>query len=427
MTIYQATKEFLIEHYDPHCATCEFTDEDAFELYKRLRAGDPEFEANDTHQKEEIRQAFTDFYINVGKVAIFFKSTDKIIVKLFPYEVHPNEMAYIKKICAYVQSIAEELDKENDQDNILVIPERYLEEMEHFLKEISIPVNSRQMIKKALFEAFKLKEQDIILFMNGKVVIRFFCQESGGVSCERRLEGLPYDEISELMDAFYQNNPDNDMASDLEMIISTLTDSTLDFREIDNAYFDRYHIKLIQEAIVEFIRRKMSQPEIILSAAANYIFRESFYFIHELLAEKLLELIAKRDKNAENFLRFYNGETTMSHGQKFIINEIIDDKGQVWQVSMIQNFISQYSKAEAKVKKTELTLRALSSELAELQMDESDTIDAKRRMEFLRLKTGTMHEELQQFKQYWEGLMGDYDNLVIAISRVLMQRRQRRA
>ena len=423
MTIYQATKEFLIEHFDPNCAKCEFGEDDTHELIKRIQTEDPDYRGVDSIKKEEVRQAFLDFFINVGKVAIFFKGTEKMIVKLIPYEVHPNESVYIKKICAYVQSIAEELDKENDQESIIVIPERYVEEMEHMLKEISIPVNARQMIKKAIFEGFKLTEKDIVLFMNRKVIIRFFCEDN----CERRLEGLPQDEVAAIVENFYRNNPENDMASDLEMIISSLTDSTLDFREIDNIFFDSYHIKLIQNAIVEYIRRKISQPDIILTAAANYIFRESFYFIHELLAEKLLELIAKRDKNAENFLRFYNGETTMSNGQKFIVNEIIDDKELVWTVPMIQNFISQYTKAEAKVKKTELTLRALSSEQTELTLDNSDAVEAKRRLEFLRLKTGTLQSELMEHKKHYEGMLDEYDNLVGAISRVLMQRRHRRA
>ncbi len=363
MSIYQITKEYLIETFDPYCLECSFTDEHTQELNQRILAFDPTYQAVKSEKKEAIRRAFNDFYINIAKVALFFKGMDQIIVKVMPYETHPNEDKYIREIGSYIQSIAEDLDKVNDNDSILIIPEEYVDEMFHLLKEIAVPVNARKMIRKAVTEAFKLDEMDLVLFMNRKIVIRFFCAES---TCERRFEGLPQSEVEAIVNELYSETGENDLAADLEMIVDTLADSSLDFSEIDNHFFDTRHIRIVQQALIDFFKAKLSHEEIIIKAVANYIFRESFYFIHELLAENILELIERKDKNAENFLRYYKGDTTIVGGEKYVTPEIIDEEGQKWNISAIVNFVSQFAKNKATIKKKESKIRAYESEKNEL-------------------------------------------------------------
>ena len=363
MSIYQITKEYLIKNFDPDCLECPFTPKHTQALNQKILAYDPTYKAVKSEKKEAIRQAFNDFYINIAKVALFFKGMDEIIVKIMPYETHPNEEKYIKEICAYVQSIAEELDKVNDNDSILIIPENYVDEMHHLLKEIAVPVNSRRMIRKAVTEAFKLDSKDLVLFMNRKIVIRFFCEATG---CERRFEGLPGDEIQTIVENIYSEESENDLAADLEMVVDTLADSTLDFSRIDNSFFDTKHVKIIQHALIDFFRAKLSQEEVIIKAVANYVFRESFYFIHELLAEKLLTLVERKDKNAELFLRYYKGDVTIIGGEKYITPEIVDEEGQKWNISTIVNFVSQFAKNKATIKKKESKIRAFTTEKDDL-------------------------------------------------------------
>lgn len=359
MNIYQITKEYLIKTFDPKCPDCPFTAKHTRELNRAIHEYDPDYQAVQSEKKEEIRQAFNDFYIDVAKVALFFKGLDEIIVKVMPYEIHPNEGEYIREIEAYVQSIADELDKVNDNDSILIIPEHCVEEMHHLLKTIAVPVNARRLIRKAVTEAFKLDTKDLVLFMNGKIVIRFFCEATG---CERRFEGLPAGEIEALVTQIYSDEGENDLAADLEMVVDTIADSSLDFSKIDNAFFDAKHIKIIQYALIDFFKAKLSHEEVIIKAVANYIFRESFFFIHELLAEKLLALVERKDNNAEQFLRYYKGDVTIQNGKKYVTPEIIDEEGQKWNIATIVNFVSQFAKNKATIKKKESKIRAFTSE-----------------------------------------------------------------
>jgi len=314
MSIYQITKEYLIKHFDPKCHTCVFDDKHTKALTAEILVFGPNYDGKDFDDKEQIRLAFLDFYIEVAKVAVFFKGREKIIVKTMPYETHPDEHAYIARIGAYVQSIVDELDEVNDKDDILLIPEHHLEAMYLLLHTISIPVDARQLIRRAIHDAFKLSDKDMILFINKKVVIKFYCEETD-VGCERRFEGLPQEEIEAIVENLYAEEEDeSSLASDIEMVISTLTDTTLNFSKIDNYAYISHHIRLIQNALINFMKSKLSHPEVVIKGVAKYIFREAFVYIHELMAEKLLELLTRENRNAKTFLDLFNGQTIILEG-----------------------------------------------------------------------------------------------------------------
>lgn len=361
MTLYRITEEYLIETFDPNNTESVFTNEHSQELNQKLLAHDPDYRT-DAEKKEEIHRAVNNFYRNTAKAALFFKGTDQIILRLIPYKSDPDETVHIQKITAYLETISQELDQEKREKNILLIPEEHLANMERILHEISTPVDSHQILRKAFSQALHLDTRDSVFFMNGKAVIRFFQRSA----VERRFEGLPAEEIKKIAEELYPPGGDNEMAGDLDMVISTLSDTTLNFAEIDNLFFNTRHIKIIQEGLVRFYKDKISQNETVIKALANYIFRESFYYIHELLAEKLLELIERKDKNTETFLRYYNGSTFIQNGQKQVTPEIVDEGGQKWNIAAIVNFMSQFSKNKTVISKKETSIRIFRSEEKEL-------------------------------------------------------------
>lgn len=392
MTIYQVTKEYLIKHFDPHCHTCIFTDAHTHELNALILALDPTYEAKKFEKKEQVRLAFIDFYIDVAKVTVFFKGMEKIIVKTTPYETHPDEHAYIAGIGAYVQSIVDELDKVNDSEEVLLIPDAYLQAMYAQLKSISIPVDARQLIRRAIHDAFKLNERDMILFINQKVIIKFYCEERE-TTCERRMEGLPEEEFRLLIDSLYPEDGESALETDIEMVLATLMDTALDFTKIDNHAFITHHIKIIQNALINFMKTKLSHPDIIINGVAKYIFREAFYFIHELLAEKLLELAARSNKNAEAFLKFYNGERVIVEGKKFVTPEIIDDNRHHWNLSEITNFMLKYSREDARLKSTEESL------VARVKERDGTILEHKRALEQEKIMRGDIDKAYGEFKK----------------------------
>ena len=475
MSLYQITEEYLIETFDPNATDVSFTAEHTAELNRRLLASDPQFPSK-IDQKEEIRRAFNDFYINVAKVTLFFKGMEQIIVKLIPYR-HVTDKTIYSKLSEYLQSIAPELGEADKEKNILLIPQKHIEEMGRLLRELPAPVDTHEVFRKAIHDAFILDKRDSVFFMNGKAVIRYFKR----TETERRFEGLPPEEIKQIVTGLYAHG-ETDMAGDLDMIISTLSDTTLNFAEIDNLLFNTSHIKIIQEGLVRFYKTKLSHDEIVIKAVSNYVFRESFYYIHELLAEKILDLIEHKNKNAEAFLRYYNGSTTIQNGEKYIIPEIIDEEGQKWNTATIVNFISQFVKNKTLITKKENSMRVSGSEeqtlaeklavsvaLAEsltkeknvppamhekvlLQLNDTrqtmdknrnDTSDSslkdqspeavyeefhksirdlQKRIDFLHMRTEGDQKAVAEIESIFTEQQRKYDMLIIAISEVLMGR-----
>lgn len=476
MSIYQITQAYLAETFDPTDTDVSFTTEQTAELHNRLLASDPDYRSK-TEQKEEVRRAFGDFYIKVANVALFFKGTEQIIVKLIPFRHDPDESVHIKKVSDYLLSTKHKFGKDDRQKHILTIPNEHVEAITRLLHEIPPPVDTRVIFRKAITEVFELEKRDSVFFMNGKVVIRFFKR----IKEERRFEGLPPEEVKKIVETIYPENGEADMAGDLDMIISTTADTTLNFAEIDNLFFNTRHIKVIQEGLVSFYKTKIEQDETVVNAVANYIFRESFYYIHELLAEKLLDLIEHKNKNAEAFLRYYNGSTSIQNGEKYIIPEIVDEEGQKWNIAAIVNFISQFVKNKALITKKENSMRVSNSEekalteklsastpLADMiakektpspgrhekvllqlnenrqmldkkRTDASDAFntlppeevneefqksirDLQKRIDFLHMRTEGDQKAIAEIESTYTEQQRKYDMLIIAISEVLMDR-----
>ncbi len=478
MSIYKITKEYLSKTCDPHETGTPPTNEQMLELHQKLLAIDPEYRM-DTGKKEEVRRAFTNFYVDSAKVALFFKGSEQIIVKLIPYVHGPDESVYIKKISDYLLSTKHKFGEADRKKNILMIPHKHVEGMNRLLQEFPGNIDTRKILRKAINDVFKLEKHDSVFFMNGKVVVRFFKQ----TETERRFEGLPAEEIKKIADGIYSGEGESDMAGDLDMVISTLSDTTLNFAEIDNLFFNTRHVKIIQEGLVRFYQTKITQDETVIKAVANYIFRESFYYIHELLAEKLLELIERKDKNAEAFLRYYNGSTFIENGEKLIAPEIVDEGGQKWNIAAIVNFISQFSKNRTLISKKESSIRAFKGEEKEIAtqiaaasplvaalvpdkpvppelqekivlqleanrhiLDKSRTgnqglsvndlspgeiheefqkslRDLHKRIDFLHMRIESDQKSIEEIQSKFADQQKQYDMLIIAISEVLMDRK----
>ncbi len=363
MSIYQETLSFLHTHFDPATPSDTLTQNHTDELKQRLSAVDPELVFG-SETKEEIRRAFTDFYSASARISLFFKGDAQIILKLLPPAPIAADEVVVKKLVERLGALRDELmGGSQEYPDIISVPQKEVAALQQIVELHAPLADSRELIRKGVIRAFELESRDMVFFLNGKVVIRLFQR----TRIERRFEGLPDEDVRQIVDDLYSGAHDEDMAADLDMVMSTLTDSKLNFKEIDNFFFNSEHIKLIQEALVRFYKPKLAQDEIVVRAVANYILRDSFYYIHEQLAEKLLELIERKDKNAEAFLRYYNGSTHIQNGQKHVTPEIIDEEGHTWNTVTIVNFISQFSKNRTTITKKENHIRRFQSEEAELK------------------------------------------------------------
>ncbi|MDQ1339811.1 MAG: hypothetical protein QG567_966 [Campylobacterota bacterium] len=399
MTVYQATNEFLIEKFTDSNCVCEFSKKATAELIQRIARDCKKQNIDNPETKEQIRKSIHDFFVECGRVVVFFKKTEKIIVKIIPYEIDPKEGLYVEEISTYLESVAKEIKKDSNDENIIKISQNYLFELEKILHNISLSIDTRRVIRFALSSVFGLSRKDLILFINNTIIIRRSCER--GV-CEKRFEGLPADEIKKLFDSIYPEK--EDMQIDMEIIVSYLADTALNFSKIDNRFFEENNIKIIQKAIIDFIKKKLPYPNIVVIAVSNYIFRNSFSFVHRVFAEKLLELLANKNKNAEKFIRYYKGDISIEDGKRFMTHEIIDCEGQKWNASTIINFIMQYKKDKNDIKEKTDTIRQFQSEnikiTERLTLLNEDTKKIQEKLNNAFLNSKQAEEELDKKRTY---------------------------
>lgn len=99
----------------------------------------------------------------------------------------------------------------------------------------------------------------------------------------------------------------------------------------------------------------------------NYIFRENFIQIHRYFAQQLIDLHAYRDKNAEQFLRFYDGKIEVIDGRQVQKPDIIDSKNQRWNAVSILPIAIGKIRSDKELLTLEETLNKASLKINELR------------------------------------------------------------
>ena len=120
----------------------------------------------------------------------------------------------------------------------------------------------------------------------------------------------------------------------------------MDFSRITHTYFSKSYIKIVQRAIFDFLKENLSEEDFVLEGLTNFILRDNWIIAHTTMAISLLELIASKNANAENFLKNYPGEIELDADRnKFKLPEIVDKNGMKWTLPAVVSVVMQRKKA----------------------------------------------------------------------------------
>jgi len=501
MNVYSLTREFLIEHFKPCDDGFSFSKEDTLRLYEKI-----EYilkSVSKEKAREAIREAFSDFFADCAKVVVVFKDED-IAVKLLKYEKPHNEDEIINDIALFLQTAQESECASSYDANAMIIYQKCIDKIKTFFQDRNSLINFKEITKKAIRKTFCLQEKDLVLFVNDKIVVRFF--DAIKDNAERRFEGLPQKEIEALVKKLFPD--EGELLENLQDIIEKLLKKELNFATISGDIFEKMHINFIHSYITELFNKRFAQQEVVIKALASYVLRVYFFYLHELIAESILESAELNNKNIINFFIHYKGHTFVENGQKYLSPTIKDSSDRIWRASTIINFIIQYKnskniiqkfskelktyenekkqtlkklieaqknikKLESKLKKAFVTMNELIKKLEESRTNlkkrrsyalekniteglaefeeyakeiasankeffeymenlkvkfkatKKQIRDYEKRIEFLDLKIESKKRNYQKFQQDFTKTQEQYDDLVIALSRTLTQKRKK--
>ncbi|PHR54322.1 MAG: hypothetical protein COA44_13500 [Arcobacter sp.] len=233
------------------------------------------------------------------------------------------------------------------QSYLLCFPEDILEELFKSLSSLPLAKDKarlRELIRESLEGEFALQTRDIILFLRKKLYVRYFVEMKQTSNEEKRFLGMAPEDLEALYKKHFPQGFEDTL---LEMAPEVISDA-LNFSHIDNFSFKAKYIEvfrtLVDVAMVEYTR---SLDEESVRGLNGYILRLHFDSLLYLCAQILVEMVMKRDRRADAFLRFYNGDTIVNKAGKNIKKPFVkDEKGNNWNYSSIFSIMTQASQYE---------------------------------------------------------------------------------
>jgi len=327
----------------------DFTQEHYSALLNQLNIDTNEVLFND--KKGSIRNALVRFFsqsyqdvdvkVSFGSFSIKKQYIDPAKPETYDRMLHANNLRIVELLkrkyefapLPYIISIPEELR----------IPI-----MQGFIDAFESMDTARLMTRRQVESIFQLDERDIIFFLRGRITIRYYTPPKKlppGV--DKRFAG----ESVERMEEMYNNYFPNGAWEHIEPILGEVIAEKLNFSVIDNVTFTRTFIPVFR-SMIEILLLEIVDPDHrdSIEGFTGYVFRQHFHPIFIFTAKVLLDFIENRNKNAENFIKYYNEDVIIdTNGNKIQKYAIIDSKQQKWNYSSIVSVMMQYKQAKIKL------------------------------------------------------------------------------
>ena len=370
-------------------------------------------------ESSELKEAFKDFLSPIGKIIFRYTEDNGIKIKIFPYRVKPEDSKHLKSILKIIginrKYIKYPYQNQNDQ---IAIMGKIRRDINRELFDTQESVNPKELIKHAIKIALKLSEEDVITQLKRKYIVKIFQKNevleadveapSEREGIQNRYNGYTAEEIEETYTEIFERGKvkvDYFLVSAMKAIFT----DTLDFRRINNRYYEEKALKVIHAGLSKELDNYIELEEDYAFGVSGYLMRKYFYKIHELMAIELIERIYDKDKNANTFLLFYNGKTILIDHKKYVIPSLETADGKQWNNSSLIGICNLWMNTkkrkeiyEHKIVDTDMKLNELKEKLAYIQPEkEAQEAELNKVMPKYEL-ANTKHQELEIKLKYLE-------------------------
>ena len=301
--------------------------------------------------------------------------TIKVVNKLQDGIKHPEVNKAFINLNVALTKLMKEKDNFLLQAHLVCFPQENLSSLnEKFIgtKIADDASTLRSAIRQVVNECFKLCDRDIVLFLRKKLYIRYFVDMRSLVKTDnKRFMGVDPEQLEAIYKDYFPEDFENIL---LEMAPDVIND-TLNFCEIKNLSFKRKYIEvfrtLVDVAMSEYTS-SLSEEEVM--ALNGYVLRLHFDSLLYLCASMLIEKVMQRDRKADMFLRFYNGETvTDNNGKKIKKPFVIDVKENIWNYNSIFSVMTQHAQFKVNYKQQLSSVKEAESHLDKVEKSIAST------------------------------------------------------
>jgi hypothetical protein len=334
--MFHVTQRYLRQRFQAPSRNAIWTLEDSDNLLQMLQR---DFTQQDIdNQKEEIKEAFIDYFQNVGKSIFRFSRGQGIQYRLVPYTLQPEDSQIRKKLIDYILEHKDQIlypyKGKNDQ---MYINSDLKHALEDKINKSTEPIDPKALLVFVIKKALKLSERDIVLVKRDDIIVKVFntvneldssiASPKDKKSGEDRFKGYDQKEIEAHLASIFNSK---ELAGFITSSINELSAEQLNFSEISNAFFEQNELRIIRNHIAHNLSLNLIGEEEYLIGMAGYIFRQHFVDVHQQLAEALMEKVVHKDTHAKEFLFYYSGDVVVEKGKKYKIPALATLDGRTW-------------------------------------------------------------------------------------------------
>ncbi|WP_334086475.1 hypothetical protein [Helicobacter typhlonius] len=305
--------------------------------------------------ENDIRLAILHFYDQCGLDA--FVHYDKKELHIITRIKNQQHNIYVQRICDFLTKHKAKLyEREPSKEDF----EEFFQYVDSIL-DVQCESTKRDLIKIALRNVFGIQPRDALFFKDGSIKLKKFDYEIVQINKEVR----DIDDKAHMFILSNEHKTSIDKALESINIQSLIMQNTLQIlqndihlAQIDVLGFNKkFHFFAIQKMRIFLESLPLGHIDSIqktiycLSLVQKYA-----WVMFEVVAKELLDLCAKDDPNALNFVGFYNGSSIELNKKIYTKPLIVDKNGDPWTLPLIKETLHNKASVEFDIQNLQMQI-----------------------------------------------------------------------
>ncbi len=279
-----------------------------------------------------------------------------------------------KKMTQIVLKIKETILGSKQREDLIVIPPKLKDAILAKCENEIDKKDANEALKCALRNALDLHDRDVVVAMGDKLVVRIFnhdvvnqSQDSSSGGIEKRFNGLPPEELENIYAKLAKKI---NFQEEIKKIALEALNAELNIEKVNNFTFTPLFVKVFQTRIGNFLSAATNEEKFVIEGLVNFIFRKFFDQSLNIIADKYVNLMMSGNKQASDFIDFYNGDTiSKPDGSKLQKPYFVDPKGTRINKVIILQLGMTYKKAAESFKFFTQKLKGFEHQIAEISSE----------------------------------------------------------
>ncbi len=256
---------------------------------------------------------------------------------------------------------------QSKKDQILLHKQLLINILNFLTNEEYSDFDKLEIIKLLIRDVLELKDTDLIIIKKEYIFIKLYddtkrrkISKSEVNTQASRFNGIDEAELESFYSESFSLEEMEDFFYDVAVLF--IKKYFLD-SNIDNLYFEKDAIKLIQKLIIESIHSEFNCDKEFCLGFSGYMFRKHFKLTFEFISELLLKELAFSNKSVIKFLKYYSLDIIVVDDKKYKVPHLTADNGLRWHVGTMMNFTKVYVKANEHINELENNIQKIDKEI----------------------------------------------------------------